>query len=145
MEPRRVQNGARRVQNGAQWAKMGASKGPNATPRASERFKCRFELVKPTVPGSPGPARARFCVPFWAPEGVPRGPKSEPKVDQKSLQKHRRFRSRSGFQFNFFLWCQKRNFWDLKTDPSAYKDCKAHKQNILEKHTKNQHSPVDAW
>ena len=34
MESRRVQNGARRVQNGGQWPKMGASQGPNATPRA---------------------------------------------------------------------------------------------------------------
>ena len=93
----RVQNGARRVQNGGQWPKMGASKGPNATPRALERLKCHFELAKPTprcVPGSPGPARARFCVRFWAPEGAPRGPKSEQKANQKCLQKHLRFRSR---------------------------------------------------
>ena len=109
MEPRRVQNGARRVQNGTQWAKMGASKGPNATPRASERRKCRFELAKPTprcVPGSPGPARARFCVRFWAPGGAPRGPKLDQKVDQKCVQKHLRFRSRFGVQFYRFWGAQ---------------------------------------
>ena len=105
MESRRVQNGARRVQNGAQWAKMGARKGPNATTRAFVRLKCRSELAKPTprcVPGSPGPARARFCVRFWAPEGAPRGPKSEQKADQKCLQKHLRFRSRFGAKFYRF-------------------------------------------
>ena len=37
MEPRRVQNGAPEGQNGAQWLKMGASKGPNATPRVLEK------------------------------------------------------------------------------------------------------------
>ena len=105
MESRRFQNGARRVQNGGQWPKMGASKGPNATPSASERLKCCFELAKPTpkcVPGSPGPARAQFCVRFWAPEGAPRGPKSEQKVDQKCLHKHLRFRSRFGAKFYRF-------------------------------------------
>ena len=120
MECRRVQNGARRVQNGGQWPKMGASKGPNATPKALERLKCRFELAKPTprcVPGSPAPARARFCVRFRDPESAPRGPKSEQKADQKCLQKHLRFRSRFGVHVYRF---------GAKTDPSAYKDCKAH-------------------
>ena len=96
---------SRRVQNGAQWPKMGASKGPNATPSASERLKCRFELAKPTprcVPGSPGPARARFCVRFGVPKGAPRGPKSEQKADQKCLQKHLRLRSRFGVKFYRF-------------------------------------------
>ena len=101
MESRRVQNGARRVQNGGQWPKMGASKGPNATPR----LKCRFELAKPTprcVPGSPGPARARFRVRFRVLKAARRGPKSEQKVDQKCLQKHLRFRSRFGVNFDRF-------------------------------------------
>ena len=105
MESRRVQNGARRVQNGGQWPEMGASKGPNATPRALERLKCRFELAEPTprcVPGSPGPARAQFCIRFWAPEGAPRGPKSEQKADQKCIEKRLRFRSRFGVQFYRF-------------------------------------------
>ena len=105
MESRRVQNGARRVQNGGQWPKMGTSKGPNATPRASERLKCRFELAKPTsrcVPGSPGPARARFCVRLWAAEGAPSGPESDQKADQKCLRKHLRFRSPFGVKFYRF-------------------------------------------
>ena len=92
-------------QNGAQWAEIGASKGPNATPRGSEKFMCRFELAKSTprcVPGSPGPARARFCVRFGAPEGAPRGPKSEQKADQKCLHKHLCFRSRFGAPFYRF-------------------------------------------
>ena len=84
---------------------MGARKGPNATTRAFVRLKCRSELAKPTprcAPGSPGPARARFCVRFWAPEGAPRGPKSEQKADQKCLHKHLRFRSRFGAKFYRF-------------------------------------------
>ena len=87
MESRRVQNGARRVQNEAQWAKMGARKGPNATTRAFVRLKCRFELAKPTPrcgPGSPGPARARFCLRFWAPKGA-QGVQNQSKKRTKSV------------------------------------------------------------
>ena len=148
MESRRVQNGARRVQNEAQWAKMGARKGPNATTRAFVRLKCCSELAKATPrcgPGSPGPARARFCVRFWAPEGAPRGPKSEQKADQKCLHKHLRFRSRFGAKFYRFWGPKNVTFWDPKTEPSAHKDCKVHTQNVLEKPSKNQHSRVGAW
>ena len=52
--------------------------------------------------GAQGPARARFCVRFWAPEGAPRGPKSEQKADQKCLHKHLCFRLRFGAKFYRF-------------------------------------------
>ena len=105
MEP----GGSKMEADGPRW---GPARGPMPPQRALERLKCRFELAKPTprcVPGSPGPARARFCVRFWAPEGAPRGPKSDQKVDQKCFQKQLCFRSRFGVQFYRF-WVPKSVF-----------------------------------
>ena len=54
---------SRRVQHGAQWPKVEASKGFNATSRASEKLQCRLGLATATsgcVQGSTGPARARI-------------------------------------------------------------------------------------
>ena len=57
----------------AQWAKMEARRGPNATPRASEKHQRHLERAKSMprgVPEGPGPARARFCVQFGAPKAL---------------------------------------------------------------------------
>ena len=70
----------------AQWPKMEARRGPNATPRASEKHQRHLERAKSMprgVPEVPGPARARFCVRFWVPKDAERQPKSHPKANKK--------------------------------------------------------------
>ena len=87
----------------AQWAKMEARRGPNAPLRASEKHQCSWERAKSMprgVPEGPGPARARFCVPFWGPKGAEREPKSHPKAYEKRYQKDLHFRSR--FEIDFY-------------------------------------------
>ena len=136
------------VQNGGRWPKMGARKGPNATPTSSEKFQCRLELAKSTpgcVPGSPGPARARFCVRLWAPKAAPRGPKSEQKAVQKCVEKLFFLTSRFGIELYPFGGPSKNHFWGLKKDPSEGKDCKVHAYNVLGKPCKHQHFEVGAW
>ena len=143
MRPLRVENGASEGPNGAperpKWSPGGPKWSPMAQDGGQQGAKCHPKGLRESLeslgarqlspkmrPRSPGLARAQFRRPLLGPKGRPKGVEIGPKSGPKVVQKTRWFQITFWDRF-FSIWgCDKHRFWDLKKDPSTSKGCKAH-------------------